>query len=100
MAGHSVLENRSVYHFDGADTSVTPHHNPFRYLPLVAYVVAVPFNALPAWVGYWTWVAINELLLVLNAYLTWRLAGRSDWALVAASTWFVFTPFYGELYVG
>ena len=99
-AGHSVLENRSVYHFDGADTSVTPHHNPFRYLPLVAYVVAVPFNALPAWEGYWTWVAINELLLVLNAYLTWRVAGRSDWALVAASMWFVFTPFYVELYVG
>ena len=99
-AGHSVLENRSVYYFDGADSSVTPHHNPFRYLPLVAYVVAVPFNTLSAWWGYWTWVAISELLLGLNAYLTWRFAGRNDWALVAASMWFVFTPFYVELYVG
>ena len=99
-AGHNALENRSVYYFDAADTSVTPHHNPFRYLPSVAYVLAVPLNALPAWAAYWGWVSFNELLLVVNAYLTWQIAGRGKWGLIAASMWFPYTPFYVEQYVG
>lgn len=99
-AGHNALENRSVYYYDGADTSVTPHHNPFRYLPSVAYVLAVPLNALPAWAAYWGWVSFNEVLLVVNAYLTWQVAGKGKWGLVSASMWFVFTPFYVEQYVG
>ncbi len=99
-AGRSALENRSVYYFDGADSSITPHHNPFRYLPGVAYVLAVPLNALPAWPAYWGWVSLNELLLVVNAYLTWQVAGRGKWGLIAASMWFAFTPFYVEQYVG
>ena len=99
-AGHNALENRSVYYFDAADTSITPHHNPFRYLPSVAYVLAVPMNALSAWPAYWGWVSLNELLLVVNAYLTWQVAGRGKWGLIAASMWFAFTPFYVEQYVG
>lgn len=99
-AGNSVLENRSVYYFDGADTSVTPHHNPFRYLPIVGYTLALPLNALPAWSAYWSWVALTELLLSANAFVTWRVSGRSRWGLVGAAMWFVYTPFYVELYVG
>ncbi len=98
--GHSALENRSVYHFDGSDTSVTPYHNPFRYLPFTAYVIGVPLNALPAWSAYWSWVTLNELLLLVNAYLTWQVAGRGKWGLIGASMWFIFTPFYVEQYVG
>ncbi len=99
-AGHNALENRSVYYFDRADTSITPHHTPYRYLPSVAYVLAVPLNALPAWPAYWSWVSFNELLLVVNAYLTWQVAGKGKWGLIAASMWFAFTPFYVEQYVG
>ena len=99
-AGNSALENRSLYHFDGGDTSVTPHHNPYRYLPFLGYVIAVPMNVLPAWLAYWAWVSLNELLLVLNAFLTWRVAGKTMWGVVAAAMWFVFTPFYVEMYVG
>lgn len=99
-AGNNVLQYRSVYHFDQSDTSVTPHHNPFRYLPIVAYAVAVPLNALSAWPAYWGWVALNELLLVMCVWLTWRAAGRGPWGLVAASMWLAFTPYYVELYLG
>ena len=99
-AGHSALENRSVYYFEESGTSVTPHHNPFRYLPSVAYVLAVPLNALPAWPAYWSWVTLNELLLVVNASLTWHVAGRGKWGVISGSMWFLFTPFYVEQYVG
>jgi len=98
--GRNALENRPLYHFDATDTSATPDHNPYRYLPSLAYVVAVPLNALPAWSAYWLWVSVNEVLLVLNAFLTWRVGRCTTWAVVAAAMWFVFTPFYVEMYVG
>lgn len=98
--GRNALDNQSLFFYDPSDTSATPYHTPYRYLPVVAYVVGAPMNAAPAWWAYWGWVAFNELLLVLNAYATWRIAGRGNWALVGAAMWFAFTPFYLELYMG
>jgi hypothetical protein len=92
-AGHRALENKSVY-------AVTPQYAYYRYIPAFAYVFAVPANALPQWSAYWAWVAIYELLLVVNAYATWRVAGRGKWAVVGAAMWFLFTPFYLEQYMG
>jgi hypothetical protein len=60
----------------------------------------VPANVLSQWSAYWTWVAIYELLLVVNAYATWRVAGRGKWGVVGAAMWFLFTPFYLEQYMG
>lgn len=82
------------------DAPVTPYHAWYRYLPFTAYTVALPWNALSPWDAYWGWVALNELLLVINAYLTWRVAGRGTWGVLAAAAWFVFTPFYVEMYMG
>ena len=98
--GRNAIEGRSVYFLDRADASVTPYHDQFRYAPGFAYVLAAPLNALPAWNAYWAWVALYEALLVLSAYVTWRVADRSTWGIVAAAMWFVFTPFYVEQYLG
>lgn len=98
--GRNALEGRSLFSYNPDDTSATPHHTPYRYLPGLAYVVGAPMNALPAWAAYWLWAAVNELLLVLTAYATWRVAGRGAWGLVAAAMWFAFTPYYLELYMG
>jgi hypothetical protein len=92
-AGHRALENVSVY-------AVTPYYAVYRYVPAFAYAFAVPANVLPMRSAYWAWVGVYELLLVLNAYATWRVAGRGKWAAVAAGMWFLFTPFYLEQYMG
>ncbi len=99
-AGRNVLEGRSVYYYDALDTVATPYHTPYRYVPAFAYAFAVPINAVPAWWAYWGWVAFYELLLVANAYVTWRVGGKGTWALIGAAMWFVFTPFYLEQYMG
>jgi hypothetical protein len=99
-AGHRALENRPIYTLDQSEPSAVPYFLAFRYVPLFAYAFAVPMNALPPWSAYWAWVSFVELLLVVNAYATWRIAGRGRWGLVAASMWFAFTPFYLEQKLG
>jgi hypothetical protein len=100
-AGHKALLNRSFYDSALGDTMVrTPYHSSYRYVPVFAYGFGVPANALPPWPAYWGWVAFNELLLVVNAYATWRVAGKSSWGVVGAAMWFVFTPIYVEFYDG
>lgn len=97
-AGNRALHNVSLY-FGGVPL-VTPHSTFYRYLPMFAYVFGVPANVLPPWPAYWTWVAFYELLLVANAYTTWRIAESRKWGLIGASMWFVFSPFYLEQYMG
>ena len=99
-AGNRALHNESVY-FGSPDLSpVVPYAAFYRYLPMFAYTFAVPANALPPWPAYWAWVAFYELLLVANAYTTWRITESRKWGLIGASMWFVFTPFYLEQYMG
>ncbi len=97
-AGHRGLLNDSVY--GGTHEPAVPYFTFYRYVPFFAYAFAVPANTLPAWGAYWVWVAFYEVLLALMAYATWRLAGRGTWAYVAATMWFVYTPFYQEQYLG
>jgi hypothetical protein len=101
-AGHRALEGGSVYYADPALAPVVPYSALYRYVPAFAYVFALPPNALQvgAWTAYWGWIAFYEVLLLANAYTTWRLGGRTAWAAVAAAMWFVFTPFYLEQYMG
>lgn len=99
-AGHRALENHSLYVDDPTSSRVTPYYVFFRYVPVFAYGFAIPANAIPPWPAYWGWVALNQLFLVVNAYVTWRIAGRGRWGLLAAAMWFVFTPFYLEQNMG
>lgn len=98
-AGHRAIEGQSLYYGGWAEPALAPYGAPYRYVPIFAYLAA-PMTVLPAWWAYWGWVAFNELLLVLNAYATWRIAGKERWGVIAAAMWFVFTPFYLEQYMG
>jgi hypothetical protein len=98
--GRNALAGRSVYFFDAQDLSHTPYHYNYRYVPGFAYVFAAPLNALPAWQAYWTWVSLYEALLVVCAYVTYRVADRSIWGIVGAAMWFAFSPFYLEQFLG
>jgi hypothetical protein len=99
--GARALRNETLYCQGWVCPSVeTPYSVAYRYVPMFAYLFAVPANLLPPWNAYWAWIAFNELLLLANAYVTWRVAGRGPWAVVAAAMWFVFTPFYFHQYVG
>lgn len=77
-----------------------PYSYPFRYLPSVAYTVGLPLNLLSAWPAYWAWVAVNELLLLTNVYLTWRYASGPRLRLLGSAMWLAFTPVYLEFYMG
>ncbi len=99
QGGDFALHGHSIYGWVTPYDHV-PYHAPYRYLPFFAYTGAILFNALPPWPAYWRWVALLEVLLVANAWLTWRLAPDRRWGLVAASLWFMFTPFYLEEYMG
>jgi len=98
-AGHNVIHGRSVYEFH-ITGGKAPYLSPYRYIPAFAYLLGAPLNLLRPWPAYWAWVALNELLLAVNAYTTWRIAGKSAWGFVGVAMWFLFTPFYVELYLG
>jgi hypothetical protein len=99
-AGQSVLLNRSVYYFSWLGGTRAPYAARYGYVPFFAYAFGVPANALPPWSAYWAWVALNEVLLVANAFVTWRAAGRSSWGVIGAAMWFAYTPVYVELHQG
>ena len=100
-AGHRAIQNVPVYEFHISSSSLAvPYASPYRYVPVFAYAFGVPANTMPPWWAYWGWVAFNELLLVLNAYVTWRVTPDRAWRGITTAMWFVFTPFYVELYQG
>lgn len=99
-AGHSALLNRSVYFYSYLGGQRAPYYSHYGYVPFFAYGFGVPANALPPWQAYWGWVAFGEVLLILNSYVTWRVAGKSSWGVIGAAMWFAFSPMYVELYQG
>ncbi|HEX5370908.1 MAG TPA: glycosyltransferase family 87 protein [Dehalococcoidia bacterium] len=101
QAGHDFLHGVSVYmpHTSKAGSDV-PYAYPFRYLPSVGFSFGALLNLLPAWPAYWTWAAFNELLLVINVAITWRVAGNRALKVLGVSMWLVYSPFYIELFMG
>jgi hypothetical protein len=98
QSGDALLSGHSIYKWP--NTSHVPYSFPFRYLPFVAYAIAVPMNLIPPEPAYWLWVIAIEIMLTLNAVITYRLARERGWGLIAAALWFAYTPFYLEIYLG
>src|ERR1051326_7610184 len=73
QAGHNFLDHRTIYQTAGIDR-VVPYFYPFRYLPSAALLIGLPMNVLPPWGAYRLWLAVNEGLLALNLWLTWKAA--------------------------
>ena len=99
-AGHHAVANESLYEFDIFNLAEAPYSAPYRYVPFFAYGFGAPASFLPPWWGFWAWAALNEVMLISNAYVTWRMSGRTGWGVIAASMWFVFFPFHPEIYKG
>ena len=98
-AGHNFLHGASVYATVDGDSTV-PYAYPFRYLPFMAFSIGAIVSVMPAWTAYWSWVAITEILLLINVALTWRFAPNTRWSVIGTCMWLLFTPYYLELYMG
>lgn len=99
-AGRRAIENEPLYAGGFGAAVDAPYSVAYRYVPAFAYLFAAPVSTAPPWWAYWGWVAFNELLLVANAYATWRIGGRGTWGVIGAAMWFLFTPFYLHQYLG
>jgi hypothetical protein len=99
QAGDALLQGRSIYDFP-VPAGVVPYAFPYRYLPFVAYALALPLNALPPERAYWAWVVAIEAMVAGNAWLTYRLAPDARWGWIAAAMWYASTPLYLEIYMG
>lgn len=104
QAGVNLLNGESIY---GCETYRTPHelavpfYHFYRYLPFTSYISSIFASVLGPWQAYWGWIVINEILLAACILITVRLRARyGRAALVAASFWLLFSPFYTELYMG
>jgi hypothetical protein len=98
-AGARAFDGTSVYRAEHGLLHA-PYLSPYRYVPAFAYGAGGPLSLLRPWHAYWAWVSINEVLLLLNAYVTYRVVGRGTWGLVTIAMWLSFTPFYIELWLG
>lgn len=101
-AGTYLLHGRSIYSVQEVfiPYGSSPYASPYRYVPFVAETAGVALNSLSAWNAYWLWVALIEVMLAVNIWLTLRLTRHRVWALVAASMWLIYTPLYVEEYMG
>lgn len=104
QAGVNLLNGESIY---GCETYRTPKelavpfYHFYRYLPFTSYVSSVFAKVLRPWQAYWVWIVINEIILAACILITVRLRDRfGRAAIVAASFWLLFSPFYAELYMG
>jgi hypothetical protein len=104
QAGVNLSNGESIY---GCETYRTPKelavpfYHFYRYLPFTSYVSSVFARVLRPWQAYWAWIAFNEILLAACILFTVRLRDRfGRTAIIAASFWLLFSPFYAELYMG
>lgn len=98
QAGNNILEGKSLY-LDTEGIS-TPYSYPYRYLPFIGYSIGVLFNLLAPFTAYYLWIFINELLLLFNLYLTWKLSKSNKTFILASIPWFIFSPYLLEMYMG
>jgi hypothetical protein len=97
QAGSNFLSGASVY---AAGATDVPYAYPFRYLPFAGFSFGAVLSLLPPWPAYWSWIAFNEALLLVNVALTLRYAPNRTWRTAGVCMWLLFTPFYLELYMG
>lgn len=98
QAGYNAVRGDSVY-LDNEGVA-TPYSYPFRYLPVMGYGVGAAFNVLKPFTGYYVWVAICEILLGVNLFITYKLAKNFSLFIIASIPWLIFTPYLLEIYMG
>ena len=92
LAGKAVANNTSIYDVKGAFG--------YRYLPFFAYSFGQFYAKFSALTAYFIHIAISELFLSLNIYLTSRWTKDPTIRARAIFMWLGFSPFFLELYMG
>jgi hypothetical protein len=98
-AGRQVLTGRDPYSHDEVP-EVTPYFAPFRYPPGVAFTVGVSFAWAKPWLAYAAWLAILELLLMIDLVIVWAWIARPRRRRLVAAGWLGFGPLLLELWMG
>ncbi|MDX2177592.1 MAG: glycosyltransferase 87 family protein [Candidatus Sumerlaeia bacterium] len=97
-AGSRVLAGLDPYGSDADPPLRAPYKTTFRYLPVTAYWLGVPLNALPPEPAWKAWVALLWLMPVAGFL---ACAGRRPGLLwVFALLWFCWFPLVPEFHLG
>lgn len=100
QAGVNCRSGESVYKMTVPAPGV-PYYYIYRYHPFTACTIGRVLTLLTPHTAYVFWIALQEILLALNLWLTWRWFGdRPERRAGAIFLWLAFTPFYLELYMG
>jgi alpha-1,2-mannosyltransferase len=99
-AGELLLKGQSMYGHEFELLGSAPYASPYRYLPFTGETIGVALSLLKPWTAYWLWVSLIEVMLVANAWLTYRIVRDEMWSWLCAAMWFAYTPVYLEMWIG
>jgi hypothetical protein len=82
------------------DPQVTPHFNPFRYLPIVAQTLGRAATWFSGRTSYVIWCVLLELLLAGTLIVIWRVEAQVRWKLGLSTVLLLSSPYFLELHMG
>ena len=92
LAGQALTQHRDIYAVEGAFG--------YRYLPVFAQTLGRLYAQLPPLSSYYLHLAISEILLCANLWLTWRQSSHVLLRAKAVCMWLAFSPLFLEMYMG
>ena len=92
LAGQALLQHQDIYAVEGAFG--------YRYLPVFAQTVGRLYAQFPPLYSYHLHLAISEILLCTNLWLTWSQPLNTLLRARAVCMWLAFSPLFLEMYMG
>ena len=92
LAGQALIQHRDIYAVEGAFG--------YRYLPVFAQTVGRLYAQFPPLSSYYLHIALSEILLCANLWLTWSQQLHMLVRARAVCMWLAFSPLFLEMYMG
>lgn len=92
LAGQALSQHRDIYSVEGAFG--------YRYLPVFAQTLGRLYAQFTPLTSYHMHLAISEVLLCVNLWLTWRQSPHTLLRAKAVCMWLAFSPLFLEMYMG